>query len=207
MTGANRGVPLPFEGGTPARRVGRRGTGRAIVATFAFALGAVACGSNGSSNNSPGLIGVGSSATPTPSGVIYTDPQGRWSATFAGKPKYISTTQASGQGKIPYLFAEYAAGDVDQFVGVLLIEPLSTFDFTKALQGVATGFSGTIETNVPETFRGYSAVKGVISAGTGFFECELVHSGGVVYIMGTAGTDDPPADFAGFLASVTLTPH
>lgn len=92
-------------------------------------------------------------------------------------------------------------------MGVLLIEPLSTFDFTKALQGVATGFNGTIETNQPGTFRGYSAVDGVISADTGFFECEIVRSGGVVYIMGTAGTDDPPADFAGFLASVTLTPH
>jgi hypothetical protein len=207
MTGANRGVPLAREGGTPARRVVRRGMGRALVATLALALGAVACGSNAATGHSPGLTGVGSSATPTPSGVLYTDPQGRWSATFAGQPKYTSTTQSSAQGKIPYLFAEYAAGDVDEFVGVLLIEPLSTFDFTKALQGVATGFNGTVETNVAETFRGYSAVKGVISADTGFFECELVRSGGVVYIMGTAGTDDPPADFAGFLASVTLTPH
>ncbi len=201
MTGASRGVPLAMLGGTPARRI----VGRALVATLALALGAVACGSNGSSTNSPGLTGVGSSATP--SGVLYTDPQGRWSATFAGEPKYTSTTQNSAQGKIPYLFAEYAAGDVDQFVGVLLIEPLSTFDFSKALQGVATGFNGTVETNEPETFRGYGAVKGVISARTGFFECELVRSGGVVYIMGTAGTDDPPADFAGFLASVTLMPH
>lgn len=92
MTGADWGVPLAIESGTPVRRVARRGMGRVLVATCALALGAVACGSSAPSNNSPGLTGLGATATPTPSGVLYTDPQGRWSATFAGQPKYTLTT-------------------------------------------------------------------------------------------------------------------
>jgi hypothetical protein len=145
---------------------------------------------------------------PTKTSVVhYTDPQRRWSATFAGQPKYTATTEVSPEGNLPYLYAEYASFDVDQLVAVLLLKPASTFDLTAALNGLATGFSGSVVSNVSGTFRGYKSVEGVISASIGYIKCRVVRAGAVIYIIGTVGPVNPPSDYAGFVASVRLTPH
>jgi hypothetical protein len=149
-------------------------------------------------------------AAPAPSatqGVVYTDPQGRWRATFASEPTYTATTQPSPEGNLPYLYAEYAGYDVDELVGVTLLKPESTFNFSKALNGVATGLHGTIVSSVTERFRGYQAIEGVISTAGGFFKGWIIRAGAVIYILGTLGPVNPPSDFAGFVGSLTLTPH
>jgi hypothetical protein len=154
-------------------------------------------------------------AVPTPApnpakttgAVHYTDPQRRWSATFAGQPKYTATTEASPEGNLPYLYAEYASFDVDQLVAVLLIKPASTFDLTAALNSLATGFSGTVVSYTSGTFRGYKSIEGVISATIGYIKCRIVRAGAVVYIIATVGPVNPPSDYAGFVATVRLTPH
>lgn len=146
-------------------------------------------------------------APTTTSAVHYTDPQRRWTATFAGQPKYTATTEVSPEGNLPYLYAEYASFDVDQLVAVLLLKPASTFDLTAALNGLATGFSGSVVSNVSGTFRGYKSVEGVISASIGYIKCRVVRAGAVIYIIGTVGPVNPPSDYAGFVASVRLTPH
>src|SRR5207237_3550014 len=60
----------------------------------------------GHTTTSPGRPGAGSSATPSQSGVAYTDPQGRYSAVFAGRPAYHDTTTSTANGDVPYMYAE-----------------------------------------------------------------------------------------------------
>jgi hypothetical protein len=146
-------------------------------------------------------------APATTTAVHYTDPQHRWSATFAGKPTYTATTQASAEGNVPYMYAEYASFDVDQIVGVVLLKPASTYNFTVGLQGLATAFSGKVVSEVSGVFRGYSSIEGVISASIGYIKCRIVRAGAVVYIVATVGPANPPSDYAGFIAALRLTPH
>jgi len=147
-------------------------------------------------------------ATGVPTSFHYTDPQGRWSATFAGPPVYQATTEQAANGtSLPYLYAEYASVGVDQVVSVLLIGSNATFDFTAALNGVATGVSGTVISHSLGRFRGYSSIVGIISAPIGFIEYRMVRIGGVVYSVSTLGSKNPPPDFAQFIAGVKFTPH
>ena len=147
-------------------------------------------------------------ATGVPTSFHYTDPQGRWSATFAGPPVYQATTEQAANGSsVPYLYAEYASVGVDQLVSVLLIGSSATFDFTAALNGVATAASGTVISHSLGRFRGYSSIVGIISAPIGFIEYRIVRIGGVVYSISTLGSKNPPPDFARFIAGVKLTPH
>ena len=147
-------------------------------------------------------------ATGVPTSFHYTDPQGRWSATFAGPPVYQATTEQAANGSsVPYLYAEYASVGVDQLVSVLLIGSNATFDFTAALNGVATAASGTVISHSLGRFRGYSSIVGIISAPIGFIEYRIVRIGGVVYSISTLGSKNPPPDFARFIAGVKLTPH
>ena len=147
-------------------------------------------------------------ATGVPTSFHYTDPQGRWSATFAGPPVYQATTERAANGSsVPYLYAEYASVGVDQLVSVVLIGSNGTFDFTAALNGVATGASGTVIFRSLGRFRGYSSIVGIISSPIGFIEYRMVRIGGVVYSISTLGSKNPPPDFAPFIAGVKLTPH
>jgi hypothetical protein len=149
--------------------------------------------------------------TPTPvpqaAPVVYHDPQGRWSATFPATPQYTATSEPTVEGNIPYLFAEYVSFDVDEFVGVWLLKPGSTFSLSGALNGFATGLHGTVVSGVSKEFRGYQAEEGVVSSTAGYVKTWLVRAGAVVYVIATVGPDNPPSDFAGFVNSVKLTPH
>jgi hypothetical protein len=87
-------------------------------------------------SSSPAAGAPHSTPVPSPSvspasGVAYTDPQGRWTATFAGTPSYHSTTEQTAGGPIPYMYAEYTGPDSDQVVGVLLLPAGSTFDLAR----------------------------------------------------------------------------
>ena len=150
------------------------------------------------------------SPTPTaiPTSFHYTDPQARWSATFAGPPAYTTTTAHSSTSKaVPYQLAEYASVTIDQWVGVLLVGSSASIDLTGTLSEDATAVSGTVLSHTSGRFRGYSSALGIISATAGFIELRLVRVGGVVYEIGTLERTNPPPDFAGFIAGVRLTPH
>ena len=150
--------------------------------------------------------------SPTPAAIPtsfhYTDPQGRWSATFAGPPAYTTTTAPSSSGmSIPYQLAEYASVSIDEWVGVLVVGSSASIDLSGTLNEDATAVSGKVLSHTSGRFRGYSSVLGVISASVGFIELRLVRVGGVVYEIGTLERTNPPPDFAGFIAGVRLTPH
>ncbi len=149
------------------------------------------------------------SAAPAPvaTTVVYKDPQGRWTATFAGTPTYKSTMASSPEGTLPYMYAEYSGADVDQLVSVLLIRPGSSYDLAGGFKAIAKALGGTVVSLVADTFRGYRSVEGVFSTGTGFYELRMVAAGAVIYSLGTYGPVNPPADYAAFMAAVKLTPH
>jgi hypothetical protein len=187
----------------------RRFDGPRICMASAALLGATVLAACGGSTGAPtGHVTLSvPSPLSTPTAVVYKDPQGRWSATFEGTPKYTNTTESTAEGRVPYMVAEYASFDVDEFVGVLLAPVSSTYNFTKGVDGVASSIGGTVVSVVSGPFRGYSSAEGVISAAIGVMKCRIVRVGAVVYIMGTVGPVNPPADYASFIASVTLTPH
>ena len=150
------------------------------------------------------------STNPTPtSGVAYTDPHTRWSATFAGPPLYHETTTSTALGPIPYLYAEYTGFNVDQVVGVFLLPAGSSFDLQRGIEGLATAANGTLTTTTPGTFQGFPSLEGVVSVHNagGVLKCQTVKVGDVIYLFGTTGPVDPPSDYAAFVASIHLSPH
>jgi hypothetical protein len=148
------------------------------------------------------------SPSPSPaSGVAYTDPQGRWTATFAGTPSYHSTTTSTAGGPVPYMYAEYTGPDADQVVGVLLLPAGSTFDLAKGLTGLASSESGTVVSSQTGTFDGFASLEGVVNIPSGVLKCQVVRVGLVIYLFGTVGPVNPPSDYAAFVASIRLTPH
>jgi len=197
--------------------------------------GASACSSTGAPSSTPAVVTTGTlnfdhwgstftitaparfitapATTPTPAATgvptsfHYSDPQARWSATFAGPPVYTATTVQSPAGTIPYLYAEYASPGIDQLVGVYLLKRGTTYDLAKAIDGIATGFSGKMISQSLGNFRGDSSILGVVSTSIGFIKVRIVRTSTVVYIISTLGQTNPPSDFAGFIAGVRLTPH
>ena len=144
----------------------------------------------------------------TPSAVTYTDPQKFWSATFVGTPTYQSQSVASAAGNVTVNIAEYSGPDHDEFVGVVLAPPGSTFNLQAALNGMASRVGGTVLSSSPTTFQGAPALEGVITTtDSGIGKCMIVHSFSVDYLICAVGASNPPVDYAPLLASVHLTPH
>lgn len=146
------------------------------------------------------------SATPG-GGVAYTDPSHYYTARFDGAPSYRTTEQSSATGQVPYMFAEYAAQGTDQIVGVLLFPSGTGFDGQKGLQGIADSSGGTVVSSAPSSFQGYPSLEGVIAVSGDYLKVQLVHVGDLAYIMGTAGSVNPPSDYTRFLSTVHITPH
>lgn len=57
------------------------------------------------------------------------------------------------------------------------------------------------------TFDGFASLEGVVDIPSGVLKCQVVRVGLVIYLFGTVGPVNPPADYAGFVASIHLTPH
>ena len=144
---------------------------------------------------------------PAATGVDYADPDKYWSARFDGTPTYHTAQQATPVGQVPYLYAEFVGPGIDQVVGVLVFSPGTGFDAQKGLQGIADSSGGTVVSSSAATFQGYPSLQGVINLAGDYLKVQLVHTGNLAYIMGTAGAVNPPSDFDRFIATVHLTPH
>ncbi|MGH7686282.1 MAG: hypothetical protein ACREN2_05635 [Candidatus Dormibacteria bacterium] len=160
----------------------------------------------------PSVATVGPQTSPRPSGsgttAAYTDPNHYYTAQFDGAPVYHSTQQStSAVGNVPYLYAEYIGPDVDQLVGVLVFDPGTTFDAQKGLQGIATQAHGSVVSSTPSTFQTFPSLEGVITLSGEYLKVQLVHTGNLAYVIGTAGPVNPPTDYQRFIASVHVTPH
>jgi hypothetical protein len=205
--------PPPPPPPPPARREHRNralaavGVVAGVVVAVAVLIVTLAHGVSAPSTAAHGASPSRSASTPFPSGVNYTDPQARWSATFSGAPTYHSTTAPSVDGPLPYMYAEYTTFDVDQLVGVLLTQPGTPYDLAKGLQGLADTAHGSIVSSSSGSFQGHPSIEGVLSTSSGFFKCSFVRVGAVLYLFGTVGPANPPADYMAFASSIHLTPH
>ena len=158
--------------------------------------------------SSPGPSTSPGGTAPATHGTVYTDPERYYTAQFDGPPTYHSTQQSTSTvGNVPYLYAEYIGPDVDQLVGVLVFDPGTTFDAQRGLQGIANAAHGSVVSSTPSTFQAIPSLEGVITLSGEYLKVQLVHTGNLAYVIGTAGPVNPPSDYQRFIASVHITPH
>jgi hypothetical protein len=138
--------------------------------------------------------------------VRYTDPQGKFTASYSGQPTPGNKTQSSPAGRIPYTYAEYIGFGVDQTAGYFTLPVGATYDLHNGLEGAAGGAGGTLLSETRGRFQGFPSDTGVISYSAGYLEVSVVKAGTTVYIFGVTGTDNPPNSFPAFEALITLTP-
>jgi hypothetical protein len=138
--------------------------------------------------------------------VRYTDPQGKFAASYSGEPTPGSKTQSSPAGQIPYTYAEYIGSGRDQTAGYFSLPAGATYDLHNGLEGAASGAGGTLVSEKRGQFQGFPSDTGVISYSGGFLEVSVVQAHTTVYIFGVTGTGNPPSSYPAFAALVSLTP-
>lgn len=199
----------------PARRRKRRWLIVTVVVAVVVVLGGGGAAAYLLTRPSVATVGPPSSQPPSTGsgapaqrGTAYTDPNRYYTAQFDGAPTYHSTQQSTSTvGNVPYLYAEYIGPDVDQLVGVLVFDPGTTFDAQRGLQGIANAAHGSVVSSSPSTFQTFPSLEGVITLSGEYLKVQLVHTGNLAYVIGTAGPVNPPSDYQRFIASVHVTPH
>jgi hypothetical protein len=138
--------------------------------------------------------------------VKYTDPAGKFTAFFEGKPTASKQSVPSPAGNLPFEVATYEGFDSLEQVGYLTLPSGGTYNLQAGLQGIADQAKGKLVSSQLGNFEGFPSDTGIISQNFEYLEVTDVDAGSTVYLFDLLGPNDPPDGFSTFSSLISLTP-
>ena len=211
------GVPSPYGGPGPVGPpppAGGRGfplwMGALAVAAIALVvLGAVMV-LGGSRPTATGTIPT-PKPTPAPNHVVFSEPDGHFTATFPCAPEQKSDVVPMGNGGgISVLMWECTSAQGDDYAaGYAFLPPnVDTSDPAGDLklfvEGSVQTDHQTLVSEAPASYEGLPAITSVVRSGPQYLSEEDVLDDHTLFMVFTSGTSNPPPGFTSFLATFRI---
>ena len=167
---------------------------RLVAVLLALSVSAVACG------------GGGTSADET---VVFTSPEGRFSAEFPAQPEREERTQTAAGHTFKLVFfgtdeedRAVQVGYIDYPPGLVTVDPRASLE--GGAQGAATAVNGRLTKKTPTTFLGHEAIDYVVELDEGMVSAKAFLVGDRMYVLQEAGRSQTSTAYDRLVSSFKL---